>query len=87
MTAAAMVTLGAEVGESDPDEVTLAPHYDLRRLVAEYCREVYSPDVDEFAPILRFDGEITHGNLEGCMNLRRVFKDRNEKTPVDGDLN
>jgi len=70
------VTLAAELGGPDPDKVTLAPHYDLRRVLAEYCKGPYSPDVDEFAPILRIDGDITHWDLEGCKYLRRSFKER-----------
>ncbi len=70
------VTLAAQVSEPDPEDVTDRPHDDLRRLLRVNCKGPYSPDVDEFALILRFDGNITQWNLEGCAYLRRSFKER-----------
>jgi hypothetical protein len=70
------VTLGAQVNGPDAHEPTLRPHYELRRLLKVYCTGPYSPDVDEFAPILRIDGSIHQWKREGCAYLRRSFKER-----------
>lgn len=70
------VTFGAEVGEADTEDVIDGPHDSMRRLLREKCKGPYSPDVDEFALILRFDGNITQWNREGCAYLRRSFKER-----------
>ncbi len=70
------ITLAAQVGEADTEDVINDPHDSLRRLLRERCKGPYSPDVDEFALILRFDGQITQWNIEGCAYLRRSFKER-----------
>jgi hypothetical protein len=70
------ITLAAQVDGPDAVEPTNIPHSELRRLLRRLCKGPYSPDVDEFAPILRIDGSIHQWKREGCAYLRRSLKER-----------
>ncbi len=72
----ATVTLGAHSGGRSAGVTISPPLLALRAALSEHCRGPYSPDVVEFALILRIDGDITHWDLEGCKYLRRSFKER-----------
>lgn len=76
MTSKATVTLGVQTGDLPSGEATQPHYFPLRRLLAELCRGPYSPDVNEFALILRIDGDIYHWEQEGCDRMRRSKKDR-----------
>lgn len=70
------VTLGVQAGDERAGQTT-EPHFmSLRKLLASVCIGPYSTEVDEFALILRIDGDGWHWNFEGCQKLRRSKKDR-----------
>lgn len=69
------VTLGVQAGDVASSDAT-RPHFMLlRKLLAAGCRGPYSPEVKEFALILRIDGDIYCWNKEGCGRMRRSKKD------------
>lgn len=70
------ITLGVQAGDVKSSEVT-RPHFMLlRKLLKHHCAGPYSQDIDEFAIILRVDGDIWHWDFEGCKNLRLARKKR-----------
>jgi len=70
------ITLGVQAGDPTADAKT-KPHYiELRKLLAATCVGPYSPEVDEFAIVLRIDGEFFDFDFEGLEKLRRRKKDR-----------
>lgn len=48
---------------------------EMRVLLSKFCRGPYSPDVRQFAYLVRLDGEFVQWNFEGCERLRRSFKE------------
>ena len=65
------VTLGVQTGDVPSNKAT-EPHYmALRKLLYEFCRGPYSPEVDKFALVLRIDGDLCHWEKEGCDRMRR----------------
>src|SRR6267143_1049597 len=46
----------------------------LRKLLALNCKGPYSPEINEFALILRIGGNLQEFNFEGCERLRRNRK-------------
>jgi hypothetical protein len=70
----ATITLGVQT--SREDNRTQKPVLEIRRLMAECCQGPYSPEIDEFALILRVGGEMQEFDFEGCERIRRNKKDR-----------
>lgn len=69
------ITFGADIGGMDAAKA-IQPHLiELRSLLYQFCNKKYSL-LDEFAPILRVDGEIDSWNFEGCEKLRLYKKQR-----------
>lgn len=49
----------------------VTPHlYELQQLLSKHCYNKYSTQLDEFAPVLRVDGNISYWEFEGCEKLR-----------------
>jgi len=70
------ITLGAQTGGVSASDAT-RPHFlQLRKLLRERCPGPYSPTNDEFAIVLRIDGDISYWNFEGCQKLRISRKGR-----------
>lgn len=72
--ALATITLGTQT--SREDNRTSRPVLEMRKLLAEECQGPYSPEIDEFALILRVGGEMQEFNFEGCERIRRNKKKR-----------
>jgi hypothetical protein len=70
----ATITLGAQT--SREDDRTGRPILEFRRLMAEHCQGPYSPEIREFALILRIGGDMQEFNLEGCERIRRNRKEK-----------
>ncbi len=70
----APITLGVQT--SREDNRTDKPILEIRKLLAEWCRGPYSPEIDEFALILRVGGEMQEFDFEGCERIRRNRKKR-----------
>jgi hypothetical protein len=73
---ASPITLGAQVGDQRANEATGVHHTDLRKLLRENCVGPYSAEIDEFAFVLRIDGDIWHWDFEGAEKLRLSRKRR-----------
>ena len=72
----AYITFGADVGGVEADEA-VSPHLmKLRKLLELYCNYRYAPELDEFAPIARIDGDIGYWEFEGTEKLRLSKKYR-----------
>ncbi|MHB1457198.1 MAG: hypothetical protein ACYC0V_09820 [Armatimonadota bacterium] len=72
----AYITFGAQIGSMEASDA-VSPHLiALTRLLRKYCSYKYAPELDEFAPIARVDGEIWHWESEGTQNLRLSKKHR-----------
>lgn len=71
------ITLGADVGGTDADEIMSPWFMPLRKLLAKHCTGPYSTAIDEFAFVLRIDGNICSWKFEGCDNLRVNRRRRN----------
>jgi hypothetical protein len=64
------VTFGAQMGDRESDEI-VSPHWQrLVGLLDKYCNKKYAANLNEFAPILRVDGDIWAWGFEGCKSLR-----------------
>lgn len=70
----ATITLGVQT--SREDDRTSGPVLEMRGLLAERCRGPYSPEVREFALILRVGGDMQEFNFEGCERIRRSRRER-----------
>lgn len=70
------VTLAAQLGGPDPKRRTWHPHYDLSSALGRFCKGPYSTEVDEFAIVLRIDGEFQEFGFDGLKYLRRSRKGR-----------
>jgi hypothetical protein len=68
------ITLGAQT--SREDDRTDKPILELRRLLASECEGPYSPEIREFALILRVGGEMQEFDFEGCDRIRRNRKEQ-----------
>jgi hypothetical protein len=68
----ATITLGVQA--SREDDRTGKPVLEIRRLLAKHCQGPYSPEVREFALILRVGGEMQQFNFESCERIRRNRK-------------
>lgn len=68
----ATVTLAAQA--SGEDKRTARPVLEMRKLLEHHCRGPYSPDIVEFALILRIGGDMQEFDFEGCERLRRNRK-------------
>jgi hypothetical protein len=75
---ASPVTIGVQVGGPMADRATNGHILALRRVMDEHFRGQYSPEVDEFALLLRIPGEVGNWEwfVEGCSRLRRSRRDR-----------
>ena len=67
--ALATITLGMQT--SREDNRTSGPVLEMRKLLAEHCQGPYSPEIDEFALILRVGGDMQEFDFEGCERIRR----------------
>jgi hypothetical protein len=72
----AAITFGVQAGDAQADSAVSTHYLELRRLLARRCNNSYSDVIDEFAPILRIDGEIWSWNKRGCENFRIQKKSR-----------
>jgi hypothetical protein len=64
------IIFGADIGGAKAAK-EVSPHLQqLKQLLYKYCDNIYCKEVDEFAPILRVDGDIAYWNTEGCEKLR-----------------
>lgn len=70
----ATITLGVQT--SREDDRTGKPVLEMRKLLAECCKGPYSPEVSEFALILRVGGEMQEFDFEGCERIRRNKKEK-----------
>jgi hypothetical protein len=70
----ATITLGVQT--SREDDRTEAPVLEMRKLLASLCNGPYSPDIVEFALILRIGGCMQEFSFEGCERIRRNRKER-----------
>src|SRR5437868_2523835 len=68
------ITLGVQVGSRS--NRTEAPILELRKLLAQHCIGFYSPEVKEFALVLRVGGEVQEFDFEGCERIRRSRKEK-----------
>ena len=66
----AYITFGAQMGDVRADATVASHLISLRKLLDKYCKGPYSPEVDEFAPIARVDGDLWYWEFEGCQKLR-----------------
>jgi hypothetical protein len=64
------------VGDERADEATNSHCAELRKLLREHCAGPYSREIDEFAFVLRIDGDIWHWEFEGPDKLRLRRKAR-----------
>ena len=72
----AYITFGAQVGDEEADDA-VAPHLmALTKLLRKHCNHRYAPELDEFAPIGRIDGEGWYREFEGLQKLRLSKKHR-----------
>jgi len=68
------ITLGAQTSADDNRSM---PHViEMRRVLAAHCPGPYSPEIDEFALVLRVGGLLQEFDFEGCSRLRRNRKQR-----------
>ncbi len=72
--ASSTITLGVQT--SREDDRTDKPILELRRLLASECVGPYSPEIREFALILRVGGEMQEFDFEGCDRIRRNRKEQ-----------
>jgi hypothetical protein len=70
------ITFGAQMGDSYVDVIVGSHLMALRKLLEKYCNVPYAEGIDEFAPILRVDGDLWHWEYEGLKNLRLMKKFR-----------
>jgi len=70
----ATITLGVQT--SREDNRTEKPILEMRQLLALHCKGPYSPDIREFALILRVGGEMQEFKFEGCERIRRSRKEK-----------
>ncbi|MHB1457197.1 MAG: hypothetical protein ACYC0V_09815 [Armatimonadota bacterium] len=70
------ITFGADIGDEDAANA-VSPHLIvLRKLLKLHCNKKYAPELNEFAPIARIDGEFGHWEFEGTQKLRLSKKHR-----------
>ena len=70
----ASITLGVQT--SREDNRTDKPVLEFRKLLAACCLGSYSPEIREFALILRVGGEMQEFDFEGCERIRRNRKQK-----------
>ncbi|WP_028391111.1 hypothetical protein [Bacillus cihuensis] len=70
------ITFGSQMGDRYSAEAEQPHLIELRLLLEKHCNKIYSPQLDEFAPILRVDGDIWFFEFEGCEKLRLYKKQR-----------
>ena len=66
--------MGAQT--SGEDDRTDKHVFELRKLLASYCKGPYSEEISEFALVLRIGGDMQEFDFEGCERIRRNRKDR-----------
>jgi hypothetical protein len=70
------ITVSAQLGDPS-SSLTIGTHLlELRKLLERECNNHYGEGIDEFAPILRVDGDIWHWEFEGLQKLRLMRKQR-----------
>ena len=72
--ASSTITLGVQT--SREDDRTDKPILELRRLLASECEGPYSPEIREFALILRIGGDMQEFDFERCDRIRRNRKEQ-----------
>jgi hypothetical protein len=70
------ITFGAQMGDTLSDAIIGSHLTELIHLLDKYCDYHYAEDIDEFAPVLRVDGDIWHWEFEGLQMLRLLRKKR-----------
>jgi hypothetical protein len=70
----ATITLGVQT--SREDDRTGKFVLEIRRLLATHCQGPYSPEIREFALILRIGGDMQEFDFEGCERIRRNRKQK-----------
>jgi hypothetical protein len=71
------ITLGAQIGSGQASEAVSKHLIVLRRLLDEEYTGPYAEGIEEFAPVLRVDGDIGdtwYWNFEGLQRLRLMKK-------------
>jgi len=76
------VTLGADSGGPLASD-TMRPFFmPLRKLLAQHCVGPYSTQIDEFAFVLRIDGDVCSFDFEGCDRLELKRRERYITTDI-----
>ncbi|MGG3451735.1 hypothetical protein [Domibacillus aminovorans] len=70
------ITFGSQMGDENAARAVQPHLIKLRILLEKYCDNSYCREVDEFAPILRVDGDGWYWEFEGCEKLRLSKKYR-----------
>ena len=65
------VTFGAQMGDPRCSAVMTPPWMALKQILRERCEGPYCEEVNEFALVLRVDGDISYWEQEGCDRMRR----------------
>lgn len=81
MTKSEAITLGADVGGKDAHEATRISIHTLRRLLALECIGPYSAKIDEYALVLRIDGEVQSWGRRGTHGI--ILSERWRRVTTD----
>jgi hypothetical protein len=68
------VIFRGQMGDSLSAAIVGSHLTELIHLLDRYCNFPYAEGIDEFAPILRVDGDIGHWEFEGLQRLRLLKK-------------
>ena len=64
------VSVGVQAGDRTAHQAVSRHVLELRTLLRQHCRGPFSREVDEFAIVLRVDGDIWHWEEEGVSRIR-----------------
>ncbi|MFL0366198.1 hypothetical protein ACH0BF_24715 [Pseudobacillus sp. 179-B 2D1 NHS] len=70
------ITFSSQMGDENAARAVQPHLIELRTLLRKYCNNTYCKEVDEFAPVLRVDGDGWYWEFEGCEKLRLSKKYR-----------
>ena len=70
----AAVTIGVQAGDIESSEATRPAFIGLRKQLANHCTGSYSPQITEFAIVLRVCGSLWRFEGEGVQKLRLNLK-------------
>jgi hypothetical protein len=71
----AVVTIGVQAGDIESSEATRPAFIGLRKQLANHCTGSYSPQISEFAIVLRVCGSLWRFEGEGVQKLRLNLKE------------